>query len=158
MARLEKRYEDAAELAVHPLKMEELADDFNKQHPRSDGWIYDFTRPLAAVSANDKLAVTDHECVFYTQDADDGGFRIPLWGMKHNKDGGKSASVFPIGDAVYDWNELASYHMGGVMTLKQFMAGRYKYNSRIESNTAGFLNFLNRVKKIEHPKKKGKKR
>ena len=146
MSELERRYEEAKEISVYPLNMKDVEDSFNKEHQRKDGWYYDFNRPLAVIDANGKRIVTDHECVYYVPDKD-GLYRIPVWGRKGHGTDVKSASVFPIGDAVYDWNEIASFHEKDRKTLDEFMGGRYKYNSRIESNTSGLINFLNKTTK-----------
>lgn len=146
MSKLERRYENANEVSVYPLNMAYIEEAFNKEHERKDGWYYDFNRPLAVIDANGKRIVTDHECVYYVPDKE-GNFRIPVWGRKGHGTKVKSASVFPIGDAVYTWNEIASFHEVLRKTLDQFMGGRYKYNARIESNTAGLLGFLNKTTK-----------
>ena len=137
MSKLERIYDSAEDLIVQPFDMDALEHAFNGQHIRTDKWRYDFGRPLALIMVNGRCMVTDTECIFYPEC--DGVFKIPVWGSIEDA----AVSVLPLGTAIYTQSELIGLLGPSKMSLTEFMGDRYKYNFRIEGNTAELLRHIN---------------
>lgn len=91
------------------------------------------------------LAFIDDECCGYDGTANKYQLGVYSKREKIDKKGNKSytCSMLPSFSVHYTKEELDEYKTGDTKTLKEFMADRYNYNTRIIGNLQAMLEYFN---------------
>jgi hypothetical protein len=133
---------DPLTLMVRPLDMAKLNEDINlslhKERP-FDPTTYRTHNKWAICDT--RLSLVDDECIYYAVDGEcDKCITLDIYG-ESCEDGKGFISIFPAFTSMQDIAHLRSYMLDPI-TLAEFMAGRYKYNGRIQGNTHHYCKWV----------------
>ncbi len=130
-------------IKVYPLDMEELnatIDAFFHKDGKFPANIQYYTAGVLAISRQPNLCVIDDE--FVGHDISD-KITFYIYETETQPDGRKLHNCLPTHDVSLSLTELEQY-MKPVTTLAEFTKSRRGYNSRIRSNEADWIRYVNK--------------